>query len=313
MMRKLMMVFTGLALMLIIAACSNGTDVSEKENSDLNRSKDTAVESKGIDKSDWPETVRFAVAGVEGLEELQRRFGAFQDLLEGYMGVDFEFFSLSNRTISSTALEYGQVDLVLSGPSEYVLTKLAEPEVELLGGLERENYYTVFIVRANSGFETLDDLVGHKIAMKDSGSTSGHIGPSAILIDEGFDLDKDFDIQLLGDASLEALRSGDVDAMGDGVKHYHTLVEMDGEDEWKILYEGPPLPQDPFVAGPALPESFKEEFKRVLFENDEEILAAILSSEDNDKYDSGKIVELEDSDYDLMRKTYETLGLEIEE
>ena len=179
--------------------------------------------------------------------------------------------------------------------------------------MERENYYTVFIVRANSGFETLDDLVGHKIAMKDSGSTSGHIGPSAILIDEGFDLDKDFDIQLLGDASLEALRSGDVDAMADGVKHYHTLVEMDGEDEWKILYEGPPLPQDPFVAGPDLPDSFKEEFKRVLFENDEAILAAILSSEDNDKYDSGKIVELEDSDYDLMRKTYEVLGLDIEE
>lgn len=311
-----MMVFTGLALMLIIAACSNGTDGSEKENSDSNGSKDTTnenVESEGIDKSDWPEKVRFAAAGVEGLEELHRKFGALQEVFEELMGVEFELFSLSNRTVSSTAVEYGQVDIVLSGPSEYVLTKLAEPNVKLLGGLERENYYTVFIVRTDSGFDSLDDLVGHTIAMKDSGSTSGHIGPSAILIDEGFDLDKDFDIQLLGDASLEALRSGDVDAMADGVKHYHTLVEMDGEGVWKLLYEGPPLPQDPFVAGPSLPDSFTEEFKRVLFENEEKVLAAILSSEDNDKYEDGKLVNLEDSDYDLMRETYKTLGLKIEE
>lgn len=312
-MKNFTMMFFGLiALIFIVAACSNQAESSEAEAG--NAETGTLGESDGVDRSEWPETVKFAVAGVDGLEELHRRFGVFEELLEELMGIEFELFSLSDRTVSSTALEYGQVDMVLSGPSEYVLTKLAEPEAEILGGLERENYYTVFIVRADSGFETLDDLVGRTIAMKDSGSTSGHIGPSAVLVDEGFDLDNDFDIRLLGDASLEALRSGDVDAMADGVKHYHTLVEMDGEDEWEIIYEGPPLPQDPFVAGPSLPNSFKEEFKRVLFENDEEILAAILStdSEENEKYEDGRIVDLDDSDYDLMRETYQVLGLKIE-
>lgn len=316
-MRKSLLFALFLSLVLILAACGNDADSSETEGIEAEAAAENAADetsaSDEIDRSDWPETVKFAAAGIEGLEELTRRFDEFAALLEDLMGVEFEMYSLSDRTVSSTALQYGQVDLVLSGPSEYILSKLAEPEIELVGGLERDAYYTAFIVSADSDFETLDDLKGHTIAMKDSGSTSGHIGPSAILVDEGFDLDRDFDIQLLGDASLEALRAGEVDAMGDGIKHYHTLVELDGEDAWKLLYEGPPLPADPFILGPTLPDSFKQEFERVLFEHSDEILDAILASEDNDKYENGRIVEISDSDYDLMRETYETLGLEIEE
>jgi phosphonate transport system substrate-binding protein len=308
-----------LALIIMLAACgeedegaevASNTAEAEENTADSNGAEATEDE---IDRSDWPETVKFAAAGIEGMEELTRRFDEFSALLEDLMGVEFEMFSLSDRTVSSTALEYGQVDMVLSGPSEYILSKIANPDIALVGGLERENYYTVFITHADSGIETLDDMVGKTVAMKDSGSTSGHIGPSGILVDEGYDLDQDFDIQLLGDASLEALRAGEVDAMGDGVKHYHTLVELDGEDEWNMLYEGPPLPPDPFILGPTLPDSFKEEFERVLFEHDEEILDAILASEDNDKYEDGKIIDVQDEDYNLMRETYETLGLELVE
>jgi phosphonate transport system substrate-binding protein len=316
--RKQLSLFVLLLLFIsLLIACGDTTEEeTPNEEEQTQEAEETAVDStetSQVDRSDWPDTIKFAAAGIEGLEELTYRFDDFAALMEDLLGVEFEMFALSDRTVSSTALEYGQVDLVLSGPSEYILSKMAEPEIELVGGLERENYYTVFIVHADSGFETLDDLVGHTIAMKNTGSSSGHIGPSGILVDEGYDLDRDFDIQLLGDASLEALRAGEVDAMGDGVKHYHTLVEMDGEEEWEILYEGPPLPADPFIVGPDVPDSFKAEFERVLFEHSDEILEAILASEDNDKYEDGRIIEVADKDYDLMRETYEILGLELEE
>ncbi|MBU9723463.1 MULTISPECIES: PhnD/SsuA/transferrin family substrate-binding protein [Bacillaceae] len=297
---------------LLLAACGEAETETQAETPTSPETAGESSQSDGVDRSEWPEKIRFAVTGIEGMEELQRRYDVFQELIEDLMGVEFEFFALSDRTISTTALEYDQVDIILSGPSEYVLTKSAVPTAEPLAAVERDAYHTVFIVAEDSEFKTLEDLKGHKIAMKDTGSTSGHIGPSSILIDAGFDLDRDVNILLLGGASVEALKSGEVDAVGDGIRVFNKMVEEDGEGVWRLLHEGPPLPQDPFVANPNLPESFKAEFKRVLLENQEEILNAILNHEDNNKYINAKIVEISDADYDLMRETYSTLGIELE-
>ncbi|GEL07033.1 PhnD/SsuA/transferrin family substrate-binding protein [Salisediminibacterium halotolerans] len=220
--------------------------------------------------------------------------------MEDLLDIDVEFFALSDRTVASTAMEYDEVDVILSGPSEYAQTKSAEPEAEPLAAIERDAYYTVIIVHEDSEFETIEDLEGHSVAMKEAGSTSGHIGPSALFIENGMDLDNDVDVELLGDARVEALKNGDVDALGDGIRYYDMMVEEDGEDAWRILHEGPPLPQDPFVASPNLPDSFKEELQNILFEHDEEILGAILDHEDNEKYQQADMVEIDDSD---CRKT----------
>ncbi|RXJ02466.1 phosphonate ABC transporter substrate-binding protein [Anaerobacillus alkaliphilus] len=276
------------------------------------QTSNTTVAGETVDeRADWPKKVRFAVTGIDGMEELQRNYGAFRDIIQDLMGVEFEFFALSDRTIVTTAMEYDQVDMVLSGPSEYVLTKSAVPGAEPLAAIERDQYHTVFIVAEDSKYQTLEDLKGAKIAMKEAGSTSGHIGPSSILIDHGFNLDRDVNILLLGGASVEALKSGEVDAIGDGIRVYNKMVEEDGEGKWRLLHEGPPLPQDPFVASPKLPESFKAEFRRILFEYEEDILNAILASEDNKKYNKASIVEISDADYDLMRKTYSILGIDL--
>src|SRR5690625_1025750 len=152
-----MILFT---LILMLAACNEEDEGAEVASStaEAEENTDDAETAEGdVDRSDWPETVKYAAAGIEGIEELTRRFDEFSALLEDLMGVEFEMFSLSDRTVSSTALEYGQVDMVLSGPSEYILSKIANPDIALVGGLERENYYTVFITHADSGIETLDD------------------------------------------------------------------------------------------------------------------------------------------------------------
>ena len=290
--------------LVFLTACGEDDSTSSVSASD---SSDNAKK----ENDDWPETIRFAVTGIEGLEELQRQYGAFQDLMERLLDVEVEFFALSNRTIAATAMEYDQVDIILSGPSEYAQTKSAEPGAEPLAAIERAAYYTVFIVAEDSEFQTLEDLKGHSIAMKEAGSTSGHIGPSALLIENGIDIHRDVDIKLLDGARVDALKSGEVDALADGIRVYDKLVEEDGEGVWRILVEGPPLPQDPFVASPKLPESFKAEFKRVLLEHEEEFLEAILSHEENEKYREAKIVDIDDSDYDLMRETYKTLGIDL--
>ncbi|MDG5790129.1 PhnD/SsuA/transferrin family substrate-binding protein [Evansella sp. AB-P1] len=322
MLKKVQLLILALLCFSMIIACGNNdssgdaeastSPATEDNNDNENNNEENNNNSDEVDRSAWPESIRFAVTGIDGMEELQRRYDVFQELIEDLMGVDFEFFALSDRTISSTAMEYDQVDMILSGPSEYVLTKSAVPGAEPLAAVERDEYHTVFIVAEDSEFQTLEDLKGHKIAMKEVGSTSGHIGPSSILIDAGFDLDRDVNILMLGGASVEALKSGEVDTVGDGIRVFNKMVEEDGEGVWRLLHEGPPLPQDPFIAGPNLPESFKAEFKRVLLEHQEEILNAILDHEDNNKYINARIVDISDADYDLMRETYSTLGIDLE-
>ena len=44
-------------------------------------------------------TLRFAVTDLQGLEELQREFGAFQKTFEEKSGLDLEFFAVTDRTI----------------------------------------------------------------------------------------------------------------------------------------------------------------------------------------------------------------------
>ncbi|WP_413378535.1 phosphate/phosphite/phosphonate ABC transporter substrate-binding protein [Alkalihalobacillus sp. 1P02AB] len=282
-------------------------------NASTNEVEQTAADSdEGAEEQNWPEKIRFADTGLEGLEELQREFGPFKDALEEVLDIEVEFFAVNDRVIGATALEYEQVDILLAGPSEYAQIKSVVPGAEPIVGIERADYHAAIIVHEDSEYQTLEDIKGTKVAMKDAGSTSGHIGPSQILIEAGFDLDRDVNIQLLDGARIEAFKNRDVDVLATGIKDYEQMVEEDGEGKYRLLVEGPPLPNDVFVASPALPKEFLEELTSAILENQGTILASILETGENDKYLEAKFVDADDADYDSMREAYRVLGMELE-
>ena len=69
------------------------------------------------------EPVRFAVTDIEGLEALQQEFSAFEKALEDTTGLDIELFPVSSRTSAVESMNQSKVDLVLTGPAEYVVMK----------------------------------------------------------------------------------------------------------------------------------------------------------------------------------------------
>ncbi len=294
-------------IVLVLVGCNTEDKKESKEAS----GEVKAAEADGIDRSDWPKKVSLAVTGIEGMEELLRRYEPFQKKMEELLDVEMELFAVSDRVVSATAMEYDQVDIVLAGPSEYAQIKSANPTAEPLAAVERDEYYTVIIVPEDSDMKKIEDVKGKKIAMKDVGSTSGHIGPSAVLLENGIDLDRDVEVLLLGDARIEAFKSGEVDILATGIRDYNKMVEEDGAGKYRILHEGPPLPSDPFIASGKLPESFRAELKRVLLENQEEILESMLLVEENDKYEKARMIEVTDADFDQMRETYKVLGIEL--
>lgn len=256
-----------------------------------------------------PTTLRFADTGIEGSEELQRAFSDFVEEVESRLGVTVEFFPVGNRTTAINALRFEQVDIVLAGPSEYVLMAERVEGTKPITAIVRPEYYSVFIAPTDSDIETLEDLKGKHVAMKDHGSTTGHIMPSYMLSQAGLDIDRDLRISLLDGARMQALASGEVDAVGTGVRDFAPFVAQHGEENYRIIERGQDMPGDPMVAGPHISAECVSEMQEAFMNDPDGLLQAILAPGERDKYIGAEMVLVDDSEYDMVRESYALLGL----
>ncbi|SDL50993.1 phosphonate transport system substrate-binding protein [Franzmannia pantelleriensis] len=256
-----------------------------------------------------PTTLRFADTGIEGTEELQRAFQEFVDEVESRLGVEVEFFPVGNRTTAINALRFEQVDIVLAGPSEYVLMAERVEGIQPISAIVRPEYYSVFIAPTDSDIESLEDLRGKHVAMKDHGSTTGHIMPSYMLHQAGLDIDRDLQITLLDGARMQALASGEVDAVGTGVRDFAPFAAQHEEGAYRIIERGQDMPGDPMVAGPHIAADCVAEIQEAFMADPDGLLQAILAPGERDKYVGAEMVYVDDSEYDMVRESYSLLGL----
>ncbi|EAZ89807.1 phosphate/phosphite/phosphonate ABC transporter substrate-binding protein [Crocosphaera chwakensis] len=257
-----------------------------------------------------PDTLRFAVTDVQGLEELQRDYEPFRDALAETLNKEIEFFPVADRTAAAVALQSDQVDIVLTGPAEYVVMQAKTEAVPFIA-ITRPNYRSVIAVHKNSGIKSLNDLKGKTIAMSDLGSTSGQLGPTKILVDAGLQPEKDIYIKMLGDADLQAFRNEDVEAWGGAALDYDRFMQAKSlkSEEYPIIETGDLLPSDVFIASNKLKPEYVEEIKERMVENQDQLIAAIVSVSANEKYKGSTLVEAKDSDYDPIREAYQAIGV----
>ncbi|WP_249975342.1 phosphate/phosphite/phosphonate ABC transporter substrate-binding protein [Vreelandella olivaria] len=261
-----------------------------------------------------PNPIRMADTGIEGMGPLKEAFGPFADAFENTTGLALEMFSLSNRTAAGTALQYNDVDLVFAGPSEFVLFD-RESDIEILFAIERPHYGSSFYVPASSDIETLEDLTGRRVALKDVGSTSGHIFPSQMLVDAGLDINRDLEIIMAGDARIAALVNGDVDAMGGGNRDIEEINAMDPSGEYRVIATSDTLPGDPVVMRGSLDDACKTALRDTLSANTDTLWNALIATERNE----GKFLNRDSSlgfgrtneDYDIVRQAYAAAGIPL--
>jgi phosphonate transport system substrate-binding protein len=159
------------------------------------------------------EKIRFAVTDVEGLEALQTEYGPFRDALAAATGYEIEFFPVSSRTAAVEALTSEQVDLVLTGPAEYVIVKHLTG-ADIIVGWQRPDYFAQVVTLANGKVKTAADLKGQKVSFGEVGSTSQHLGPAQALADLGLVYGKDYEAQIIKrNTAVEALIRGDFNAV----------------------------------------------------------------------------------------------------
>ena len=257
-----------------------------------------------------PETLKLAVTDVQGLEELQRDYEPFRDAMEAATGKKIDFFPVADRTAAAVALQSDQVDVVLTGPAEYVVIRAKTNAVPFVA-ITRPNYRSVIAVQPDSGIKDISGLKGKQVAMSDLGSTSGQLGPTKILVDGGIDPENDVEILLLGDTDLQAFKNGETDAWGGSALDYERFLEAEGlkPEELPLIETGPLLPSDVFVASNTLAADYVDELKQAMVANQDKLVDAIISVEANKKYTGSEVVEVQDSDYNSIREAYQAIGI----
>lgn len=265
----------------------------------------------------WAETIKLAVTDMVGLEELQREFGPFKTELEKATGYSIEFLPVTNRSAALEALRFKKVDFVLTGPAEYVvMQKRAQSNVVV--GLYRPDYFSMIVVKADSPYYSLKDLKGQHIGMGSVGSTSRHLGPLQVLADAGLDPRQDLTITHTNVRVVwEALKKGDVQAVGIGRSDYDSLLEKEAEttgglrrNDFRILARSPDLPNDLLMAGAHVPAKTVETMREAIGKQSDALIAAILLGADHVKRYKGMrfLTNIADKDYNVVRAMYKTAG-----
>jgi phosphonate transport system substrate-binding protein len=262
-------------------------------------------------RSERPDVIRFADTGIDGLEEMRRAFHEFVSTMEEKTGLRVDFFPVSNRTIAAAALEAGDVDVVLAGPTEYLFIRSRLPVVPV-AAIERAEYYSVVIVPVDSPAQSLTDLRGKTVAFKDAGSTSGHVVPTAMFMREGMIEGRDYMGPLVDRLRFEMLYAGDVDAMVGGIRDFRRVEEAH-PGKYRVLARSESLPRDIFVARPGLHPEVVEQLRSTMIEHGEAIMQAILAPGQRSKYRGASILAASDSDYDEMREIHRALNLPFDQ
>jgi phosphonate transport system substrate-binding protein len=281
-------------LALFLASCT-GTRVSNSAGSEPQAADSTAL----------PEVIRLSVTDIVGREELEANYSELRAALATALATEVEFVPVDDPISGAVLLKEGQIDLALAGPSEYVVIQARTNAVPVVG-ITRPNYRSVLATKTDSAIQAIADLQGKTLALSDVGSTSGHLGPIAMLIEAGLDPQHDLTVQMLGDdGSIAALQSGQVEAWGGSFTDYEDMSQ-DAPDQFVILHTGPLLPSDIFMAGSHLPADVVTAIQAKMLANETALTTAIATHER--KYDGSTLKVTQDQDYDPIRAAYIAIG-----
>jgi phosphonate transport system substrate-binding protein len=258
------------------------------------------------------EKLRLAVTEIEGLEQLQTEFGPFRDKLQELTGVEIELLPVSSRTSAVEAMQSGQLEMALTGPSEYVVMHELTKAVVVVGW-QRPDYFAQVVTIAGRDINSSKDLKGKKIAFGSAGSTSTHLGPAQVLADQGLKYREDYEaLHIDRNVAIQALINGDLAAVGMSFDHLNNARKAFPEIAFLVVARGRDLPNDALMASPDVKPETVDKVRKAFAEHGADLLAAVLDkTDDNQKYAAGVFqTQIKDSDYDYVRAMYNTIGID---
>lgn len=312
-MKKLLAVLLMLMLTVALVACgSNEEEAPATDSEPTEDTTDDATDEEEVASEDIPDRIVMGFVPSQDSDKIADTVAPLADRLAEELGVEVEGRVLTNYTALVEAMGNDQVHIGFIPAFGYVLATERYDNVEAILKSVRHGsstYRAQYTVRADSGIESIEDLEGKIWAFPDAVSTSGYLFPAAQLMDEyGVTNVEDFFSDMISagshDNALVTVLEGDAD-VATTFEDARTSIEADYPEAMEELVQldfTAEIPNDTISANLNLPASFIEQIRAAFlsFNDDEEMLTIM-----DEVYNWTGIDEASDSDYDVVRSTYE--------
>jgi len=246
-------------------------------------------------KSAYPELV-FAVIPAENASGVTERYGPFIEYLSQTLGTKVTLRVANDYAAVIEGQRNGSIHIAGYGPASYaraIVTGVkVEPFVTTVNNDGTVGYYSVFYVRADSPYKTIDDLKGKNLGLVDPNSTSGNNVPRFALNKLKLNPETFFArVTYTGshENAVIALQQKTVDVAANwwNAENDSNLTRMVSKglakkEDFRIIYKSDLIPNSPFAYLASLPPDLKAAITKAFMESPTKAKAAF------DKLSDGK-------------------------
>lgn len=257
-----------------------------------------------------PDTLKVALLPDENASELIKRNQPLKDYLESALGKDIELVVTTDYSSMIEAMRFGRIDLGYFGPLSYVMAK-SKSDIEPFAAMlvdGKPTYRSILIANADAGVSSYGDIKGKKMAYGDQASTSSHLIPKTVLLEQaGLAADTDYEEHFVGshDAVAVNVANGNADAGGLSEVIFEHVMDrgLIDRDDVVVLGYSAEYPQYPWAMRSNLDPELKQKIQETFVAIDDPDILNNLKAEG--------FVSIEDSDYDIIRDMGSLLNLDF--
>jgi phosphonate transport system substrate-binding protein len=221
-------------------------------------------------KAAYPELV-MAVVPAENASGVTERYAPFVEYLSKELGTKVTLRVANDYAAVIEGQRNGSIHLAGYGPASYaraIVTGVAvEPFATTMNADGTVGYYSVFYVKADSPYKTIDDLKGKNLGLVDPNSTSGNNVPRFALNKMKINPETFFSkVTYTGshENAVLALQQGTVDVAANwwNADTDSNLTRMANKnlvkkDDFRIVYKSDLIPNSPYAFLANLPPDLK--------------------------------------------------------
>lgn len=245
--------------------------------------------------------------------DVKKDVAELQPLLEelrSVLGIPVEMYVPPSYGAVGEGLLSGAIHLARLGPAGYVAAKQADPQLTAFASYVHKAtayqeagafYYSLLIVRADSGIANIGQVRGKRLALVDPQSTTGSLIPRHIFARQvGKSIETYFgQLGYTGShvQSVNRILAGQTDAafvgstsLAAAVTDPATMLKI------RVIWRSKAIPYDPFVYRGQLCKALKEKIRNVFLKGDSARRAATLEN-----IDGVRFVPVSDRDYQAVR------------
>jgi phosphonate transport system substrate-binding protein len=257
-----------------------------------------------------PDTLKVALLPDENASELIKRNKPLKDYLENKLNKKIELIVTTDYSSMIEAMRFGRIDLAYFGPLSYVLAK-TKSDIEPFAAMVingTPTYRSVIIANTHSGVSSYSDMKGKKMVYGDRVSTSSHLIPKSVLLEQaGLEAKKDYEQHFVGshDSVAVNVANGNADAGGLSEVIFDSLVARNiiSTEKVKVLGYSKPYPQYPWAMRSNLDPDLKSKIKTAFIELKDPVVLKNFKAE--------AFAPITDQDYDVIREMGTLLNLDF--